>query len=341
MKKKIFTGYLKSAVTLVLISAVFCSCSASKSDNGRYYESENAKAYDISTVVEEYAEAPMEMEIYSDDGFQIYSYANEISTTGDGESVENPVSDVTAERKIIYSSSYSIQTKNFDDSLKALDTLCKKYGAYTEKSNIYSTDGMARNAHYTLRVPSANYTAFTGETGTIGVVTGSSQDNRDITENYYDTEARLENAKIREERVLEILKNSSDLDDVLALERELSDIRYEIESYTGTLRKYDSLISYSTVTVSISEVREYVAPKTEPVSFGERLNSAFKNGIYEFKTGCQDFLVFVSYNLIPIVIWLLIIAAVVLLVIKVRHKKKKKACKTSASESETEDKENK
>ena len=96
----------------------------------------------------------------------------------------------------------------------------------------------------------------------------AAQDNKDITENYYDTEARLESAKIREERVLEILKNSSKLDDVLALEREL----------------------------------------------------AFKSGITEFKEGWQNFLVNITYSLIPLIIWIVVIIILVIVIKKIIKK---------------------
>ena len=190
--------------------------------------------------------------------------------------------------------------------------ICTKYGAYFESSNTYAYGGSAREANFRVRVPVKNYNDFVGEAGSIGSVTRSSQDNRDITEQYFDTEARLESAKIREERVLEILKNSAMLDDVLALERELADIRYEIESYTGTLRKYDSLVNYATVEINLSEVKEYAAPKVETVTFGERMSSAFKDGINEFKYGFQNFLVFLSYNFIGVIVWVIVLMVLII-----------------------------
>lgn len=331
MKKLSISKIFKASAVLTVAASILCSCGSVKTNGYEMLSySENAKLYD-SAQTESYVTYEMElpsspvMDSESGSGFNYALKAEEesssVSLKADTEADTQQLTDTAISgRKIIYSSSYNIQTKKFDESLQTLEVLMAKYGAYAEKANIYASDGMARSAHYTVRVPVQNYSLFTGEAGTLGVVTGSAQDNKDITENYYDTEARLESAKIREERVLEILKNSSKLDDVLALERELADIRYEIESFTGTLRKYDSLISYATVRISISEVKEYVAPKVEPVTFGERMSSAFKSGITEFKEGWQNFLVNITYSLIPLIIWIVVIIILVIVIKKIIKK---------------------
>lgn len=227
-------------------------------------------------------------------------------------------------RKIIYSSNYDIRTKEYDKSIAALNSLCTKYGAYFENSNTYGGyDGMERSSNYTIRVPVKNYTAFVGEAGSIGVIVSSSENNRDVTEQYFDTEARLESARLREERVLEILANANKLDDVLALERELADIRYEIESYTGALRKLDSLVSYSTVTMSIRETSDAIKVTPTVLTFGERISKGFSSGINDFVDSFQDFVVFLSYNFIGTIIWLVIIAVVIVIVVRARKKAKK------------------
>lgn len=313
MKNIGFKKCTKAILTAVLAALTLTSCG---NKNAMDMKGEtNAAIYD-DFIMEPTEYSTIERQSLKDGGMTGFVSSSQNTYYEAEESVSE--SDVAASndvvtRKIIYSSVYDIDTKTFDASLKTVEQLCGKYGAYMEKSNVYASDGFARRAYYTIRVPVDSYKAFTSEAGSIGVVTSSSQDNKDVTENYYDTEARLESAKIREERVLEILKNSAMLDDVLALERELADIRYEIESYTGTLRKYDSLISYATVNININEVKEYVEPKTEVVSFGERMSSSFNEGINEFKEDLQDILVDVSYNFIPLIIWLIVLTALVLI----------------------------
>ncbi len=331
MKKKIISLTLAILTTLTL-----CSCGA-----------KNADFYDV--MVKDYAA--------QDNGYEKPKYSMEAEEAADmemgvredysGGMVSDSVTSNTetqTDRKIIYTSNYDIRTKDYDASIAALNTLCTKYGAYFENASTYGGyDGIERRSNYTVRVPVQNYSAFVSEAGSIGVIVSSSQNNQDVTEQYFDTEARLESAEIREERVLEILKNSAKLDDVLALERELADIRYEIETYTGALRKLDSLVNYSTVTISIRETSETVIPKTQVLTFGERVSRGFASGIEDFTDGIQDFIVELSYNFIGVIIFIVIIAVIVILIIRVkrkikRAKKREEAMPAAENKQENSDK---
>lgn len=238
-----------------------------------------------------------------------------------------------SERKIIYNSFYRIDTEEYEKSISALDTLCEKYGAYYERVEKYGqrTEYTSRWAEFVVRIPKNNYKAFISETGNVGTVTRSSEENRDVTEQYFDTEARLESAKIREERLLQILSKSEKLDDVLMLERELADVRYEIENYSGTLRKYDSLVSYSTATVTISEVKKVAPPVTEKTGLSQKLSSALQSGFDAFYGGLTVVLMGIVFCLpgllfvvLPVVIAVIIIAVVVVRKIKKKKNKKNK-----------------
>lgn len=248
--------------------------------------------------------------------------------------------DVTAGRKIIYSSSFNLETKDYDKSVLKLEALCSEFGAWFENSNSRGTAEYAnRYSYYTIRVPVENYQAFISEQSSVGVVISSSENNRDVTEQYTDIEARLASATLREERVLKILENADRLDDVLALERELSDIRYEIESYTGSLRKYDSLVSYATVTVSLSEVATITPTPPATLTFGERLAKGFKSGVENFVDGLEDFAVAFSYNFIGTIIWIVIIIVVVIVVrSKIKKHRAKKITPPVIPEEKKEDK---
>lgn len=339
MKKRIFAV----ALTTLVMAVSLCSCSLAddteersgiETDTVNDYSYHDAEAEELDadygyrdgeiayngisedySVSNKYSSGKYEEESRS----EMMDQADDVEyTSGVNESTGTSVTKPNNGRKIIYSSNYEIETEAFSDSLDALDRLCEKYGAYYETSNTYGYKDNAKKAKYTIRVPVENYKAFIGEAGSLGTVTSSSQNNKDVTEQYFDTEARLESAKLREERILEILSEASKLDDVLRLERELSDIRYEIESYTGSLRKYDSLVSYATVSISINELIPEEEPEPEKKekapepTFGERISESFNRGVSEFKAGFENLVVFLSYNIIVISIWIVILIVVII-----------------------------
>lgn len=325
--KKTFTIISLLLAVLLVIS----SCGATSSDMAIYKTKQNSGAiYDYADAEESYPQdAGGSFGFVSDDMDYVVTESESKSYNG---------SELTAleQRKIIYSSNFRIQTTEFDAAISELDALCEKYGAYYESSNQYGTAERAnRHSSYSVRVPVQNYKAFRTETGNIGVVVQSSENNKDVSENYFDTEARLESAKLREERLLEILKTADSLDNILLLEAELADVRYEIESFSGTLRKYDSLISYSTISVDIEEVIKPVEIQTAPRTFGQRISQATSTGFTDFTDSLQDIAVDISYNL-PSIIIFVIFVAVVIIVIKVSVAKFKKKRAVKAEESNTE-----
>ena len=308
--------FLKAKRFLTFIAVILAALLVMASCSSSYY-----KGYSSYDNYEYSPEGP-EIAEYSGSSVNL-SYSANYADDFDGSEAKINTKSKEA-RKIIYSSSFTIQTTEFDKTISLLDGLCEKYGAYYETSETYGAEGSSdRSGYYTIRVPVENYKAFRNETGDIGTVTRSSENNEDITERYFDSEARLDSAKLREERLLDILSKADSLDDVLLLESELADVRYEIESLSGTLRKYDSLISYSTIDVYVYEVYKTEQIQSTPKSFGERISQSTLRGFSDFADGFQDFLIYLSYAL-PSLILLAVIVIITVVVVKLILKKSKK-----------------
>lgn len=328
MKKSLLKKCAPLLLSAMLV-CLLCSCGASSmnaSDSmaitGNYKTYADRDGYEGGFMVETEAE----------------DFVVEESTTEAPMSPAEPQGKPKNSRKIIYSSWYNISTENYDESIAALDALCEQYGAYYENSETYGDQNQYSNrrANFTIRIPVENYKAFISCTGTLGTVTSSGQNNEDVTEAYFDTEARLESAQLREERILEILKNADKLDDVLMLERELSDVRYEIENYQGTLKKYDSLVSYSTATVNISEVKKVIIPDSEKQTLSQRMSASIGRGFDHFRNDLDDFLVSLSYSLpVLLFVWLpfIIVAIIVVAIVKAKIRKKRAANKATPTAS--------
>lgn len=328
------------AVPILLSALLLVSCSArSKSadnatadiayDSGYSGGSAKNGGFNTYSRSEMYAEGTEET--YFDSDFFAEAEESPLMKQEDA-GAEKPTVDG---RKIIYTSWYEISTQEYDASLKKLNELCDALGAYFESAESYGDGTYAnRSASYTIRIPSEKYQEFIRSTGTLGTVTASGENNRDVTEQYFDTQARLESAQLREERLLDILAKADSLDDVLLLERELSDVRYEIESYTGELKKFDSLVNYSTATLHLSEVKKVVEPDSEKQTLGKRMSLSLNRGFDAFRETLAAFAVDVAYSLpVLLFIWLplLIVAALVILLLRRRHKKRREARRPSGT----------
>jgi predicted type IV restriction endonuclease len=103
-------------------------------------------------------------------------------------------------------------------------------------------------------------------------------DSQDVTEEFYDVEARIRNKKKEEDRLLQLLDTATGkLEDVLAVERELSRVREEIERVEGRLRVLKDLTSLTTINLSVTEVKDYVPE--EAATYATRVRRAFQSSI--------------------------------------------------------------
>lgn len=205
---------------------------------------------------------------------------------------------VAEKRKIIKSGYITMETLKYDETIVKLQEKVSSYGGYIEVSNIGGASlynkNQVRNAYFTLRIPQTSFQNFMEEVNTIGHVISQRSDGQDITSTYYDTDARVNTMEVQEERLLEILKKADKIEDVIILEQELSSVRYEIERLTQSLRRWDELVSYSTLEVNINEVYEITEKEVVAVSFKEKISNGFDNTIKDIKEGLETLIINLS-----------------------------------------------
>ncbi len=139
--------------------------------------------------------------------------------------------------------------------------LVKESGGYVSTTDQTSYTQAQRTASWTIRIPVDGFDDFLSAVGKLGEVQQNHLDSQDVTQEYFDTEARISNKQKEETRLQKHLADSTGkLEDILAVERELSRVRGEIETMQGRIRYLASLSSLSTVTITATEVQDYVPP---------------------------------------------------------------------------------
>ena len=223
-----------------------------------------------------------------------------------------------SERKIIKSASMEIQTLEYELAIQRLTDKVKGIGGYVESSNVrgraMDDKHSSRSAHYTLRIPEQQFLQFMSDMNSIGTIIQENSYGDDITSQYYDTDAHMKTLKIQEERLLDILRKAEKIEDIITLERELSNIRYQIEGLQGNLKRWDNLVSYSTLTVSIYEVQEIIKVEEPPKTLGQKISQKFTESLDDIKDFFEDLAVFGIGSLPLLIVYLplLLIAALII-----------------------------
>lgn len=230
--------------------------------------------------------------------------------------------------KIIKKYYIESETKEFDEVLKKVISLIEEYEGYIENSSItgntlYNNGRNRRYAKYIIRVPADNIEVFVEKTSNMLNITSSSSSAENITSTYYDLQSRLNVLEAEKIALTEMLEKASNVDTMLRIRDQLNNVISDIESIKTQLKVYDSLVSYSTITLTIEEVIEYTEVITEEPSWGSRMVNAFKKSWSEFAENFQDFTVFVVYAM-PTIITLAVIGGVTATILILVQKKRKK-----------------
>ena len=221
-----------------------------------------------------------------------------------------------AGEKIIYTADIALETKNYDDARAALEQALADAGGWMESSSEYSYDN-ARTLSMTLRVPAGNYESFLAAAGETASLVRRSENADDVTAQYTDVAGRIANLEGQRDRLRELQAGAETLSDLLAIEAQLSDVQYQLESWQGQLDWYDDQIASCTVTINLREVETYT-PTGE--TFLERLGAAFAEGWQNFVTGLASIAVVLA-GLWPVVLLVIAVLAVVIVIRRRRRRR--------------------
>ena len=232
----------------------------------------------------------------------------------EGESGEDRIQDA----KMIYTADLAVETTAFDDAAASLRQLVEDLGGYFETASVYNYSDGYRSGSYTIRVPSDQFQNLLTQVGQLCHVVRQEEGSQNISTQYYDTESRLATQRTKLERLQTLLSQAETMEDIITIESAISDTELAIEQLTGTLRQYDSLVDFSTVTISLQEVYKLSNVEEPATTFTSRLGQALAAGWNGFVDVLEMVVMFLAYA------WVLVLAAAVaagVLLWRLRRKK--------------------
>lgn len=228
-------------------------------------------------------------------------------------------------RKLIQRVWLRAETEDMDTLLEKVNDRIQELGGYVEAQEIYNGSAYSgtryRNAEITIRIPSEKLSSFVNEVSEVSNIVSSNQTTEDVTLSYVATESRIQALETEQTRLLELMAQAETMNDLLTIEQRLTDVRAELEQVKSTLRLYDNQVDYSTVYLTVSEVREYTVVD-EPETVWERIGTGFLNSLKNIGEGFVELFVFLVVAF-PYLVIIGVVLTVVILVLR-HHKKKKK-----------------
>lgn len=321
--KKWWLAVLSAVLVIAMLLSGCAAGSSTGMDESKGGEVAGAPAYDEGKTYEAAASAEAGYDQAAEEAAEPQS-----GGAGDTADFEKSLLEPGVNRKIVYYGEISTQTENYSKDYGAILSKLSEMKGYVQNLSVSGTEpeewqDTGRTAQMTLRVPSNKFDEFMGFLGGLGETINTSVNGDDISLQYFDTETRLKTLRTREGRLQALLEKAATMEDIIELEQALADVSYEIQSLEMNLRDYDSLIDYSTVTITLQEVQVISEVKpSSPKTLGERISSGFYSVLNVLADIGEGLLVFLIGG-IPV--WIVLAIIIVPTIILVKRSKKKRA----------------
>ena len=320
MKKKMYqkrTGLCLAG--LLLTASLFTGCGSSKASYSAAATDNSAASDAGGTYVTADTAAAIE-EAYE------FSMADEAKLEEAGmEPLEENVQ--ATERKLIKTVDLYVETEAYDTLLANLEQQIAGLGGYIEyqyqyNGSSYSGYNETRSASMTARIPAKRLDEFVQRVGEQSNITNKEERVEDVTLQYVDLESRKKALATEQDRLLELLEKAESVEDIISIEARLSDVRYELESMESQLRTLNNQIDYSTINLSIQEVRRLTP--TEEKSAWDKMKNGFAKSIYQIGDDIENGFIRFVINIPYLIIWGVIIVIAFLIVRRIYKKRKQK-----------------
>ena len=212
-----------------------------------------------------------------------------------------------AERKIIRNADITIEVASTSEAQHSVTSIAEAHGGFvvnSESKQRQSADPAQRSTDFKLvvRVPSTQFGVALDEIKKLATnVPEEKTTGQDVTEEFIDLEARIKTQKALEIQFLEIMRQATKVVDALEVQRQIAEVRTQIEQLEGRKRFIENRSSLATITVNVQAPKPVIVTTT--TGFGHDLREAISESV-EVATGMVLF--FVRFVIVMLPVFLLI-----------------------------------
>lgn len=213
------------------------------------------------------------------------------------------------ERKIIRNGALKIEADSPADAQRRVASVAEQRGGYVVSSQSTQHGGSNNARPYDVvtmevRVPAAQFDAAVEEIRGVGSrVVEETRTGQDVTEEYIDLEARSRTQRALESQLLEIMKGAREVSDALHVQRELANVRTEIERVEGRRRFLENQSTLSTIRVTLQPPAPLLSSSAG--GFFHEVRRALGDGV-DIAVGVVLVLIRLVIALIPVLLFIVL-----------------------------------
>lgn len=309
MKKKLYRSLAIAAAAVLTLTG--CGSSVKSAATESAYEDSG-----YYTGYEEPAEYMLEEEAAG-----AYDMKADYSSSAASGTAENLSNTSASDQKMIITWNISMQTEHYSEILEKLHTDILSSGGYIESESESMWGDDNHNCTLVIRIPADKLDSWVSGVNEYGTITYRSQSQENATLTYIDMESRITALRTEQEALLGLMSRAESMEDIIAIQSQLTNVNYEIESYESQLRSLSNSVKYATIYLDINEVSHEV-PTT--MTIWQEISVRFTHSITALGRFFRNLLVGILGNSVIIILFAGIIAGIVFFCKKAAAKSRKK-----------------
>ena len=165
-----------------------------------------------------------------------------------------PQAAVPDNRKLVRNAQVELEIIKFDEAVQRITAFAAEDRGYVATSSSQKQANGKLQGQVIVKVVPENLDRFLSKLRGLGELKNQTLGTEDVTKQYFDTDSRLNSARVMEARLIEMLKTKTGkVADLLEVERELGRVRAQIEEMQGAIKYMDAQVAFATVTITLAE----------------------------------------------------------------------------------------
>lgn len=161
-------------------------------------------------------------------------------------------------RQLIVAAWVSLQVDAIDPVARQVEAVTAQRGGWVESADIIGEGGY-RTASINVRVPAARFNETMTALRALGIVTDEGISSEDVTDRLIDNAARMTAWLAQEKRLIVLLENAATVEDIVDIEKRISEVRADIEQVAATQRSLQNRVAASLISVHLHLPRRFAA----------------------------------------------------------------------------------
>ncbi len=181
--------------------------------------------------------------------------------------------------QLVKTAELSLRLESIDKAMVQLRQIVrsKQGDIYDFQDDRLPENGRNHQATLTLKVPSTALENTLAEIAKLGRLESQGIKSEDVSQQLVDTNARLKNLRQQEDLTRKIMDRSGSVRDILAVSKELTVIRDQIERLDATVKNLRQQVAYSTINLKLEESQSTIPPSD---AFGIQVQETWKNSTH-------------------------------------------------------------